>query len=327
MRNLIINFLSNIKYINDYYTGLATVFMLHRVYPFATNKLASNECLKISPEFLDEFIFTLKTNGYEIISLNTLYTILTRGEKTEKKIVFTLDDGYKDNYTHAYPIFAKHNAPFTIYITTSFPDKKAILWWYILEDLLLEHDELNLSNGQSFQCGNLKEKEFAFLQIRKIIMSLPKKYFLHSLNELFIYYNVNWHSKCDQLVMNWEQIKILSGNKLCTIGGHTLNHYSLNQLEKTEIETEVLEANRLLENKIGQKIEHFAYPFGGSEAIGKRECDIVNKFNFKTATTTRNGNIFLKHRNHLECLPRIYLGEKFSLRDIGRIKRKRIAYL
>ena len=327
MKNHIINFLSNIKFINNYYTGIATVFMLHRVYPFENNKLSSNEYLRISPEFLDEFIFELKSNGYEIINLDRLHEILLNGQRTGKKIVLTLDDGYKDNFTHAYPIFANHNVPFTIYITTSFPEKKGALWWYILEDLLLEHDELILSNGLSFQCRSLKEKELAFSQIHNIIMSLQKDDFLRNLNKLFNHYNVDWQRKCGQLMMNWNQIRILSDNELCRTGGHTLGHFALNKLKKNEIETEVLEANRLLRNKIGRKIGHFAYPFGSSNEIGKRECDIIKQFNFKTATTTRNGNIFLKHKQHLECLPRIYLGENFNLRDIGRIKRKRIVYL
>ena len=57
--------------------------------------------------------------------------------KIDKCIVFTLDDGYLDNYTNALPIFIKYNVPFTIYITTSFPDHKFTMWWYALEDIIL----------------------------------------------------------------------------------------------------------------------------------------------------------------------------------------------
>lgn len=42
-------------------------------------------------------------------------------------MVFTMDDGYKDNYTNALPIFKKYNVPYTIFVTTNFPDRQAIL--------------------------------------------------------------------------------------------------------------------------------------------------------------------------------------------------------
>ena len=35
---------------------------------------------------------------------------------------FTLDHGYRDNRDHAYPIFRRHGAPFTIYVPSDFAD-------------------------------------------------------------------------------------------------------------------------------------------------------------------------------------------------------------
>jgi len=49
--------------------------------------------------------------------------------------------------------------------------------------------------------------------------------------------------------------------------------------------------NELIQSKIGKKVEYFAYPFGSKNEVGKREFEIVKKLGFKTATTTRNGNI------------------------------------
>jgi len=116
--------------------------MLHRVSNFEKNKLFPNENMKVSPEFLENFIVELKNKGYSFISLDELHKILEKQEEVKKCIVFTLDDGYKDNYKIAYPIFKKYNIPFTIYITTSFPNKNAILWWYGLGTIILENENL-----------------------------------------------------------------------------------------------------------------------------------------------------------------------------------------
>ena len=321
---LIKRLVNSIPYLHKYYEGMITIFMLHRVYPFEANKLHPNENMKVSPEFLDKFIVELQSKGYEFISLDRVHEILKNGEKVKKQIVFTLDDGYFDNYTIAYPIFKKYNVPFTIYVTTSFPEYEAILWWYVLEDLILSHEYLKLCNGKTYECESKEQKEEVFLEIRKIILNFKKENFLDSLNELFCYYEIDWFSKNRELCMSWDQIIELSKDQICTMAGHTKNHYALNKLSTEEIKSEIIEANKMIEEKINKKIEHFAYPFGSRVEIGQREFDIVKSLGFKTTTTTRRGTIYKEHKNHLECLPRIMLTEDFDLKTIGNIRRQRI---
>lgn len=315
---------NSIPFIQNYFRGMITIFMLHRVHPFELNKLSSNENMKVSPEFLDKFIVELKSKGYEFISLDRVYKILQSGEKVKKQIVFTLDDGYLDNYTVAYQIFKKHNVPFAIYITTSFPQNQAILWWYVLEDLILANDLLELSDGKMYECKSKGQKEVVFLEIREIILGFKKENFLDSLKELFCNYEIDWFGKNKELCISWEEIIELSKDELCTIAGHTKNHYALNQLSIEEVKSEIIEANKLIEEKTGKKIEHFAYPFGSKVEIGRREFDIVKSLEFKTTTTTRRGTIHKEHKNHLECLPRVMLTEDFDLKTIGNIRRKRV---
>ena len=303
---------------------MITIFMLHRVHPFEPNKLTSNENMKISPEFLEKFIIELKSKGYEFISLDRVHEVLQSGEKVKKQIVFTLDDGYKDNYELAYPIFKKYNVPFAIYITISSPESKAILWWYILEDLILSNESLKLCDGTTYECKSKEQKEDVFLQIRKIILDFKNENFLDSLKKMFCYYEVDWFCKNRELCMDWEQIIELSKDELCTIAGHTKNHYVLNKLSKNEIADEIIGANELIEAKIDKKIEHFAYPFGSRVEIGQREFDIVKSLGFKTTTTTRRGTIYKEHKNYLECLPRIMLTEDFDLNDIGKFRQNRV---
>ena len=113
--------------------------MFHRVCPeHPSPRIRSNSGLEVTPEYLEKTILFLRENNYEIVPLGQVEKILN-GDYLEKKFaVFTFDDGYADNYRFAYPIFKKHGVPFTIYVTTDLPDNKAILWWYLLEDLVLK---------------------------------------------------------------------------------------------------------------------------------------------------------------------------------------------
>ena len=199
-----------------------------------------------------------------------------------------------------------------------------MLWWYVLEDLIIKNDELVVDNVK-YICKSYEEKNRVFLAIRNKILKLDQKNLLNELNNLFKNYKIDWFSKNEELCMSWEDVVNLSKDSLCTIGGHTKNHYAFNRLSEDEIIDEVDGANKKIEEKIGKKVEHFAYPFGSINEVGLRELEIIKRFNFKTVTTTRKGNIYLEHKNFINCcLPRIMLIDKFRIIDIGRIRKQKV---
>ena len=157
LKSKIINLLSKIKILNKYYSGTGTILMLHRVSNFETNKIFPNENLKVSPKFLDSFICNLKSNGYKLISIEELLENLRLKKEIKKQIVFTLDDGYLDNYLNAYPIFKKHNVPFTIYLCTGLINRDITAWWHDVEDIISEKDFIRFDN-KTIVCKTQKEK-------------------------------------------------------------------------------------------------------------------------------------------------------------------------
>jgi len=84
-----------------------------------------------------------------------------------------------------------------------------------------------------------------------------------------------------------------------------VNHLKLNQLSPNEVYKEIKDSKTQLENKTGQQVNHFSYPFGGADEAGKREFKIARKCGFHTMTTVREGAIFQAHQHYLECLPRL----------------------
>ncbi|MEM6967143.1 MAG: polysaccharide deacetylase family protein, partial [Bacteroidota bacterium] len=111
------------------------------------------------------------------------------------------------------------------------------------------------------------------------------------------------------LSMTWKQIQEISNDPLGNIGAHTVNHFPLRQLHKKDLQYEITASKKELEEKLGCAVEHFAYPFGKALEADRREFEIIKQLGFKTATTTRIGNIFPQHKNHLACLPRISINE------------------
>lgn len=328
IKKRLIDFLSNIGFVNIYYSGIGAILMLHRISPFEKGGLSPNENMKVSPEFLETFIKQSRKKGYTFISLDELYEILTKRKKAPKLLVLTFDDGYKDNYEIAYPLLKSKNVPFAIYITTSFLDRSAVLWWYIIEDIILKNDYIELSDGERYSCKNFQEKEITFLKIREKIIINGNIDIIETLKKLFSKYDIDWISInkmiCEKLYLSIEDVKKLSQDTLVTIGSHTKNHYPLSRLPKDKVYEEITVANRELEQLIHKKIEHFAYPFGSHIEVGEREFNIVKEIGFKTATTTRRGTIYYEHVNYLCCLPRIMFAENFRIENIGRLRKNRV---
>ncbi|WKA53967.1 polysaccharide deacetylase family protein [Planococcus shixiaomingii] len=290
---------------SPFFSGIGTIVTLHRVVASSEDFIC--EDLEITTDYLEEIINYFIKNNYEIVSLDIAHEIITGKIKTAKKFaVITFDDGYEDNYSLAYPIFKKYNLPFTIYVTTSFPDKTALLWWYALKDLTNRKESIKFElHGINYTFNTEVLKENAYSAIRELIMSLNIKQQKVLWTALFEENGIDIHQYSQKLTMSWEQIKELSQDSIVTIGAHTTNHFNLKALDAETARKEILDSKEKLETMIEAKVDHFAFPFGTKNEAGSREFEIAGKMNFKTCTTTRCGNIFPEHSNHLSSLPRI----------------------
>lgn len=292
---------------------LGYIFMLHHVDDFEEGHLWCNEHMKVTPAFLDEQLPKIKEK-FNIIPLSEVPKKLKQRSK-KKFVVFTMDDGYKDNYTRALPVFKKHNVPYTIFVTTDFPDRKAILWWYELETLLLSHEELTLSDGVTYPAHNYKEKCDSFLKIREKILKLNQLDLQNELNTLFESYKINWTSQCKNLCLSWDDIRELKNEPLVTIGAHTKHH--LKQLDTEEdVKNEVLAGVELLRNNASIKPSVFAYPFGSATETGEREYKALSSLQFNCSCIAYGGACTKKNTKNLALLPRLMFKQDFNLENL-----------
>ena len=262
--------------------ALGVVLMLHRVAEYDKSRLVPNEDLKVSPAFLQKTIDKYRKTGFAFLSLDEVYDVITGRNKIGKPFVaFTLDDGYLDNYTTAYPIFKQNHVPFCIFVATDFPDKRAILWWISIEDLILSNNELRLSDGSTFICKTYQQKWDTFRLLREKILRLDQRNLHISLQKLFADYQINWLDPIQKMAMTWDNIRELGKEPLCIIGGHTVSHPAFTSLSLDEIREEIDGGINRLKTVIEYDIHHFAYPYGSSKEDGEREYEFLKSFSFK----------------------------------------------
>lgn len=287
--------------------ALGVVYMLHHIAEKSSSRIPTNEDLKVSPRFLESIIIKYKKQGFTFVSLDQLSEIISLDQMPSFPfIAITIDDGYLDNYNNAFPIFIKHQIPFAIFISTDFVDKKAILWWDVIEDLILQNKEIKIGDRR-YSCNSFQEKWDAFRILRERIMQLNQDCIMESLQQMFSNYNIDWLKPIKEKAMTWDQIKELSNHPLCTIGGHTVSHPVLNKLDDATLKWEIEEGVKRIEKETGISVNHFAYPYGSAKEIGKHEESLIQDFNFKTVFAATGGCITRDNQHRITLLPRVFL--------------------
>jgi peptidoglycan/xylan/chitin deacetylase (PgdA/CDA1 family) len=298
-------------FISNQIFGVGTLLMLHRVAPEREGNFQPNKDMAVSPEFLEDFILNAKGRGYTFVSMDQFVKHLVSGTG-QNLLTLTFDDGYKDNATVAYPILSRLGIPFTLYVTTSFLDGDAILWWYALEQLIHDANQISLASGQIIPCLSSREKLDAFIMLRDLVMTLPQDALGDRINAIFSKVKIDWRPLCSAEAMNWSDLRELARDPLVTVGAHTVNHPVMSQLSAEQASAEMRDSRTRLENCIDASVTHFCYPFGSRNEVSARDFALAHELGFITATTTRWGNIFPSHQTRLHGLPRVPLTNSFS---------------
>jgi len=298
------------KVFKPFYSGIGHVLMFHRV--CNGNNFIFNKYLQVTQDSLEDVLKYFISNNIDIVTLDECYNRIINKGKVKRFVAFTFDDGYADNLINALPVFEKYNAPFALFLATGFPDHTIVLWWYLLENLVLNSNRIQFKDGDknySYSTVTMNEKKDAFWKIRRYIVESNEDNLLYRLQNIF---NKNEDEMLDltkKLALSWDQVIELSNHPLVTIGAHTVNHLALSKLTEDRVIKEINDSIKIIENKTKKTVGHLAYPIGSSSAASIREFNITEHCNLKMAFTGKDGNIFKHHANHLYSLPRIGVDE------------------
>ena len=289
---------------------LGMVYMLHHICEKDEKLIPTNEDLKVSPAFLERIILSYKSLEFDFLSLDQLAEMIRSGETNRRPFVaFTIDDGYLDNYTNALPVFEKYDVPFAIFVATDFVDKKAILWWDSIENLIMTHESVTTSDGKTYPCKSFQQRWDTFRYLRERVLNLDQSCLEQGLEEMFAHYEIDWYEPIQQKGMTWSQIMTLANHPLCTIGGHTVSHPSLKKLSNEEAEQEIREGIERIAQAIQQPVRFFAYPYGTPHEIGEREFRLIEGLGIQLAFMAHQGCITVDNIKDVTHLPRVFLKE------------------
>lgn len=299
------------------YGGRGHILMFHRVQPADDTRprLFANAYLEVTPEFLQATIDYFRRHRYAFIRIEEVTDFLRNDRSGRPFVVYTFDDGYRDNFELGLPVFRRNRVPFCVNVTTGFPDHTVRLWWNELERLVLSGDALTLrlhDEQRTFPTANDAERTAAFKAVSRWLKYTKGSSLDERIAQMLAPFGIDPLDQVRQLAASWDEIREAIGEPLLTLGGHTISHPVLAELPDVAAFDEIARGKQRLETELGRAVTHFAYPYGGRGEISDRDLALAARAGFASAATTYSANVHTAHADHPLSLPRIAVGASMT---------------
>ncbi|MBC7837928.1 MAG: polysaccharide deacetylase family protein [Nitrospiraceae bacterium] len=238
---------------------------------------------------------------FEILSFSQLLTRWNDNEWDDRKryCVLTFDDGWLDNYRHAFPILKTYHVPATIFLPTNYVGSNEWFWPEKFAYLLARLSQNSLTSVQRTRAGGviaelsgMAHHEFdgqhgvsldtVWEVIGRCKLAPPSEIQsgIHKLSEILAISVPH-----ERVTINWSEVAEMAKNGI-SFGSHSCSHHLLTRLDEETIRQELQESNRLLRALPAGYLPVFCYPNGdNNEAIQ----GLVKQAQYVAAVGTKPG--------------------------------------
>ena len=212
---------------------------------------------------------------YEVLSLDAAVEVI-RGQRRVGRTAaaITFDDGYRDVYEQAFPVLKRFGLPATVFIPTANIGQPQLLDHDRIYCLLLDAHGLGFDLREPLLKAGLEaplvdslsaERDLPNLASR--LVHLPFATRSRFLAEMEAIFGTASYPKGLE-VMNWEMVEEMVDAGI-TMGSHSDRHLVLTYEDEPTVEREILRSKQVLEDRLGTRVRHFAYPNGKHNAVIK----------------------------------------------------------
>jgi peptidoglycan/xylan/chitin deacetylase (PgdA/CDA1 family) len=244
------------------------ILSYHRVVgDYAAEEHNSLNTLNIERETFRKHLEALHET-HDIVSLEDAMLVLNGSRAATRDVaVITFDDGYRDVYTHAFPVMRELRVPAVVYVPSAFMGTSRRLGHDRLYAALRSMEDRGLSaisvgvgrQGQHFLLEALDGGANAFIALERLIARFPTPDLLDLASELESRLGLNYEGVSDgQLPMTWEMLREMDAAGVIT-GAHTADHTVLTNQRLDDARREIAQCKQVLEKNVRRPVKHFAY--------------------------------------------------------------------
>jgi peptidoglycan/xylan/chitin deacetylase (PgdA/CDA1 family) len=258
---------------------------------------------------------------FRFVTLDEIGEHLEHGIPFETPVAaVTFDDGYRDVYENALPVLERKGIPAAMFVVT---DLVGGPFWQI-------HDKLYHLVAKAFACWDDPRRQLSGLlsdlglpthdftrrsaigtpmrAVSALLPGLPQADIRRLMAGLESSVGNGFHNV--PLAVTWEMVADMRRRGFI-IGSHTRSHVSLPVETADTIATELEGSKQELERRMGERVDHFAYP--GGQFTGA-VVDAVARAGYRYAYTACPHDV---PRHHALTIERLLLWEGSSVNGAG----------
>jgi len=208
-------------------------------------------------------------------------------------VAITFDDGYRDNYAHAYPILRRYGATATFYVVTEAIGDAEPLWTAELRGLLLRARARGVPvpriGDHPVDVGDPAALRRTIRGMGRILRAVDRATRRGLLAELRA--RLGPPDGPPAVMMTWDELREMHRGGM-TIGSHTMSHPALTEIPPAEAAREIAGSRARLEAELDAPVTHFAYPNPGACVhVDEAVKALVREAGYSTARTSSKGPV------------------------------------
>lgn len=228
-------------------------------------------------------------SAFSVHFLHELVDRAASGDVPVNAVAITFDDGYRDNYTNAFPILRELSLPATIYLVTDAVDENRLIWHDRVFDALHRTTaERAALDGKELLLETLPQKHEALAKILSVLRSSTPARRDRAIDDLLEQLGIlslpteGWEK------LSWDQVREMNADG-CRFGAHTIDHPILSRLNEEDARRQIQGSKARIEAELDAPVTDFAYPNGGRADFDAATKRILDDEGFRSAVTTISG--------------------------------------
>ena len=272
------------------------ILMYHRVLPSGHHARRTEQPgMYVAPETLAMHVRVLQKH-FQLVHLDDWVSAVSQHKAIPKNAcAITFDDGWLDNYEHAYPVLAKLQCPATIYLVSDLVGTRYEFWPNRLSELLVSNDAslrqvfpewlVDLADREELLRHSMPQN---YIERVDAVVSACK----HRCSDAEMIDLLDGvaarhlPAASDRNLINWSEAKAMTRDDLVRFGSHSRRHTRLTeQLDGEIARDEVVNSADVIEKHLGKRPATFCYPNGDVSAYALETV----RNHYAAAVTTRRG--------------------------------------
>jgi peptidoglycan/xylan/chitin deacetylase (PgdA/CDA1 family) len=217
---------------------------------------------------------------FEVLSLSRLLDIWAEGglNKAKRYCVVTFDDGWRDNYVHAYPVLRRLGVPATIFLATNLVGTDEWFWPEKLTHIMLNRWRDRQAHGDD------RRRSEAEVEVEISRCKLMRRADIDRALDKLMRENGTCLPR-DRMVMNWDEVAEMARNGI-SFGSHSLTHAILTHESADDVERELRGSLHELRDHRVNCVPVFCYPNGN---YSTKIIDQVKAVGYRAAVCSETG--------------------------------------